>query len=554
MKFRISIKKILFLIVAFTVVMRAVPVKAEPLFTKEEQEYINSRATIKAVSVDGVAPIQYYDKNGDVKGISINVLNYICDITGLNFEYELYDHIDEAKNSDADIIFGVIQKNQLKNVPLSIPYLESESIMYINSSVSLNDLENKKYAAIKGTILPDGIKEENTIYFNTREDCIDAVNSRKADYGYANAYSLAFYTMQNSYQNIITVPDEIEPRAYCMAFLNNDERLISIINKGISSIDKNYMNSLVLSAATEVDRKISISMVLHAYGIQIFVAIFLIMTILLISIVQNVKDKNEIKMQYERYQMVSKTLNEYLYEYNVKTKELELSKSCIELFGDVDNLKELKVAINKAVINHDNIIPIIELPIANGEKRPFKSASSFLCNDKGKIYSMIGKLVDVNEEEEEKRRLIQKSERDGLTGIYNAITARKLITERIKSVNSNEKDALIVIDCDKFKGINDTYGHLNGDKVLINISKCMTETFRETDIMGRIGGDEFCVYMSNISSEDMVVSKCQEYMDLIGELNKGLNTTVSIGISFLTNEKSYEDLFQKADKALYDVK
>lgn len=167
---------------------------------------------------------------------------------------------------------------------------------------------------------------------------------------------------------------------------------------------------------------------------------------------------------------------------------------------------------------------------------------------------MIGKLVDVNEEEEEKRRLIQKSERDGLTGIYNAITARKLITERIKSVNSNEKDALIVIDCDKFKGINDTYGHLNGDKVLINISKCMTETFRETDIMGRIGGDEFCVYMSNISSEDMVVSKCQEYMDLIGELNKGLNTTVSIGISFLTNEKSYEDLFQKADKALYDVK
>jgi diguanylate cyclase (GGDEF)-like protein len=116
------------------------------------------------------------------------------------------------------------------------------------------------------------------------------------------------------------------------------------------------------------------------------------------------------------------------------------------------------------------------------------------------------------------------------------------------------RDALIVLDCDKYKDINDTYGHLQGDEVLINISKSLTQTFRKTDIIGRIGGDEFCVYMRDIPSSDFVVSKCQQLKVLIKELNRDLNVTLSIGIALLGDETSYDDLFKKADKALYDAK
>jgi len=294
----------------------AIDVKAESLFTKEEQEYINNNGTIKAVSIDGVAPLQYYDASGNVKGISKNVLDYISDFTGLNFTYELYDTIDKVKNSDGDIIFGVLERNQLKNVPMSISYLKSETILYINSSVSSKGLENKKYAAIKGTLLPEGIKEENTIYYNTRKECIEAVNRGEADYGYGNAYSVDFYMSQNDYKNIITVPEKNETRAYCIAILNNDKILLSIINKAISSIDEEYMNTLILNAATEIEREITMSMILEFYGIHIFVAVCFIMIILLISIFHNIRTKNEIKLQYEGYQRLSKTSNEYLYEYN----------------------------------------------------------------------------------------------------------------------------------------------------------------------------------------------------------------------------------------------
>lgn len=314
------------------------------------------------------------------------------------------------------------------------------------------------------------------------------------------------------------------------------------------------MRTIILNATTKVDRKITIRMILEAYGIQIFGAVFLVMAILLLSIARNIRAKNELKIQYERYQMLSQTSNEYLYEYHVKTKHLELSKNCIELFGSSDNLSGLKDALNQALIDFENTIPVIELPIASGEKCLFKSVNSLIYDDRGRVYSIIGKLIDVSKEEAEKQELIKRSETDGLTGIYNALTARNLITKSIQSSGSNAKDALIIIDCDKFKAINDTYGHLQGDKVLVSISKGLTQTFRKTDIIGRIGGEEFCVYMRDIPSLDFAITKCKHLMALIRELNREHLVTVSIGIALLDGEKSYDDLFRKADNALYEAK
>lgn len=555
-KYRIISGISILIIAVATVIMPVLPVRAQSYLTltKEEQEYIKGRGSIKAVSIDGVAPLEYYDANGQVKGISKEVLETISDMTGLSFTYKLYNNLDEVINSDADIVFGISDNYSPDNMVLSIPYLKSETILYINSSVDPHQLDNKKYAAVKGNILPEGIKEENTIYFDTREMCLDAVDSGKADYGYGNAYSVAYYTIQNHYRNLITVPEKQETREYCIGLLKDDETMLSIINKAISNIDDAYMKTLILDATTQIQMKITVPMIIAAYGVQIFGTIFITMAILLICIIRNVRAKNEIKIQYERYQMLSQTSNEYLYEYHVKTKNLELSKSCIELFGDINNVSELITALKKILINQETTIPIIELPVASGEKRFFKSVNSFLYDDKQRVYSIIGKLIDINEEETEKKKLIRKAETDGLTGIYNAITTRNLITERIKSTNLNERNALIVIDCDKYKDINDTYGHLKGDEVLVNISRSLVQTFGETDIIGRVGGDEFCVYMSNIPSSDFIVSKCEQLKSLNDELNGDLNVTLSIGAALLEDERSYDDLFEKADTALYAAK
>ena len=556
-RFKGLIKNMIFVIITFFLITGpAMAVETQLSLTQEEKDYIAKGNVIKAVSMDGAAPIQYADSKGEVRGISKRVLDEVSDITGLVFEYKLYNTIDEVFNSGSDIFFGIPDNYAPSNMVLSRPYLKSETILYINSSLDTNQLEDKIYAAIKGSALPEGIKEENSIYFDTREESLNAVESGQADYGYGNAYSVSFYTLQNGYKNITTIPKGKESREYGIGFIKDNEILYSIIDKSLSSIDEGQMQNLILDVSSQIDRKITFSMIMETYGIEVFSLISLAMGVMMIGVIFNINTKNKLKMQNRRYEILSQTSNEYLYEYNTRTNHLELAKKLIQLFGHEENFNKASIILKNTLVNNalDEEIPIIELPLYNGETGTFKAVNSSLYDDKGRIYSIIGKLINITEEVAEKQELITKSQIDGLTGLYNAITTKELINKSIKNRDEDKTDALIIIDCDKFKDINDSYGHLKGDKVLMNISKSLIHTFRHTDIIGRIGGDEFCVYMMGIPSAEFVISKCQQLSTLVEDENQDFNVTISIGVALLNDGASYEELFKNADDALYEAK
>ena len=110
------------------------------------------------------------------------------------------------------------------------------------------------------------------------------------------------------------------------------------------------------------------------------------------------------------------------------------------------------------------------------------------------------------------------------------MTTKKLITESIVKKENKDIDAFILIDCDDFKSINDTHGHLVGNQVLESISKIMKLTFRKSDICGRIGGDEFCIYVKDIPSIEFVHEKIQELRVQLKEVSTVESASVSIGI------------------------
>ncbi len=529
----------------------------DSLFTKEEQDYIAASKTIKAASLDGIAPLQYTDKNNEVQGISKRMLEEIAEMTGLAFEYKLYDSLDEAFASGADIFFGIPKNYAPPGMILSSPYLKSETILYINSAVKQNDLQDKRYAAVKGSALPEGIKKENAIYYDTREESLDAVEKGQADYGYGNAYSVAFYTLQNHYKDIVTIPKGKESREYSMGFLNNnDELLISIINKSISEIDERQINNWILDIAASVERKISLSMVMNVYGQEILAAVLVITGVLLFSIIANIRANQKLAIQNRRYEKLAEIANEYFYEYFVKGNGLQLSSKCIQLFGTEEAFNEASAILKKVLSDQEmkGQIAEIKLPLANGGIGIFKTINLSVNDEKGNLEYIIGKLVDITEEAAEKEILINKAQIDGLTGLYNPVTARELIMNRISNKNKNTVDAFILIDIDLFKNINDTYGHLTGDQVLIHVAKSLKLAFRNTDIIGRIGGDEFCVYMKEIPSLDFVQIKCQQLNSLFYNAVEDIPISVSIGVALVNEEKIYENLFGKADKALYEAK
>lgn len=559
---RIFNKRLLtFIIISLVFVFTSTQiVKAEEIvFTKEEKDYLAQGVVLKAVSIDGAAPLHYKDCQGEIKGIAVNVLDEIASMTGLVFEYHLYESTSEALDSGYDIVFGLSKEYATPNLILSKTYLEAEIILYYNKSLDPKRLAGKRFATVKGGTLPEGIAEENAIFYNDREAAIDAVEKGQADYGLGNAYSVAFYTLQNNYKNLITIPTSREERHYCMGVAKGDEILLSILNKSITAISENRMETLILDVASKIDRKITFAMIMEVYAKEVLGLIILAMMILIYGVYSTIRSKNQYKIENRRYEILSKISNESIFEYQKKTDSLKMSDRFYEVVEDYGEKGEILKLIrntikNPEANNNDENNYKIRLPLTNGDLAVFKIISSNLKDESGKIHSVIGKLIDISEAEKEKEMLVTKSQLDGLTELYNATTTKELVVKSLKNKGLNQTDALMIMDCDKFKEINDNYGHLQGDIALENISKSLKLTFRQTDIIGRIGGDEFCVYMRDIPSVEFIRSKCQQLSELIKDLNHAFPITVSIGVGLFSEESTYEELFKKADDALYVAK
>lgn len=227
-----------------------------------------------------------------------------------------------------------------------------------------------------------------------------------------------------------------------------------------------------------------------------------------------------------------------------------------ELFNTPETIDEVIRILTEVLSEQatDNSNKIIRLPLPDGKTGAFKVINSSICNHHGRTEYIIGKLMDVSKDVAEKEELLVKSQTDGLTGLYNAETTKDLIIERIENKEAGDIDAFILMDCDGFKNINDTHGHLAGNKILKHVATNLKRTFRSTDILGRIGGDEFCMYIKGIPSIDFIREKCRQLSDLIKNADEEAHVSVSIGVVLITNKEPYEVLFKKADKALYQAK
>lgn len=547
---------LLFLLIIHLLTTSLIFAENELILSAEEKEYIANRGPIRAVSIDGGAPLHYKDPRGEVRGIAVSVLDIISEMTGLSFQYSLYDSVYEVFDSGADLIFGASQEYVPEGMILSATYLKSETILFINSSLDPNNLEDKLYAGIEGGDLPSGVKEENAVYFNTREECLDAVEKGKADYGYGNEYGVSYYLIKNGYKNIITIPKGKDIREYAMAFPENDEILISIVNKSIAAIDEKKMQAIILDVASHVERDITLPMIMDRYGVEIILLALFIIFLLVFGIVYNIATNKKLKIQIKRNEVLSRLSNEYLYEYDVKGDSLKLLEGHEEAFRDSRQVREAMDMLRNAILDNklDGNLHGLELPLLAGERGIFRGVSSNVYNTKGELEIIIGKLINISQEVKEKEKLREQAQIDGLTSLYNSGTTRELINQELKGKDGARQDALLIMDCDNFKAINDSYGHLAGDRVLESIGKALRETFRKTDIIGRIGGDELCVYMKDIDSPDIALQKIQQLQELIKNDNGEYPITVSIGLAYVEDETSYKDIFTKADKALYRAK
>lgn len=385
-------------------------------------------------------------------------------------------------------------------------------------------------------------------------------------------------TAQNCGEDIRTLPyseqnpDFIAKIEEFILFISNKE-LIKKRNKW-NNLERYHMELDLIG-----NNQISYQMVIHAYSSSDHKVNGII--IIFYDITTRKSIEMVLENEKEKYRLIAELTDSALWEYDIKKKILKqyrkLKGKNLENQPYVNDYR--RTSIKKGWIHPEDISifeaycdsmdqgdDIINYEFRglndNGEYIWLRYQGTALKDKSGKVLSIMGRTINIDREYKDREKLIRKTERDPLTGLNNRASTKEKAEkcfERIVTKKSQERHAYLIIDIDNFKQANDQWGHLFGDILLETFSEKLENIFDSTDIVGRIGGDEFVVIQKDIPSPEYVEKYANEVCEIAKKhLNvTKMNTeiTVSIGIAlFPMDGKNYDTLYRRADVALYAAK
>jgi len=289
------------------------------------------------------------------------------------------------------------------------------------------------------------------------------------------------------------------------------------------------------------------------------------------------KAQQDLYLNMQRYRIVTEQSDSIVFEYSFLDNKLYLSEKWNKKFdlkytGDdfLQRAAEQKLlhkddkekfhSIMNSIKNGETGAEFeVRLKKLEGNYIWCKIKASAIFDENNQTYKTVGKITDIDQQKKETENLQKKAQNDSLTGLYNKGTSELLIDDFLRNEGQNKKHALLIIDIDNFKKVNDTYGHLIGDQVILHIAEKLKNTVRATDICGRIGGDEFIVLIKNITYMDTVRQKAQEicecFQHKINAECGEFGVSASIGVSLFDRDgDNFAELVDKADTALYEAK
>ena len=194
----------------------------------------------------------------------------------------------------------------------------------------------------------------------------------------------------------------------------------------------------------------------------------------------------------------------------------------------------------------------------DGEWRWINDIGVPAVDDEGVFSGFIGSCLDVTEKVEG-YILKEMAQKDGLTGVLSRqYLMSRFNTEFESALHFQNKISVAMMDIDKFKQINDIYGHLEGDNALKMFAAVVKDVIRQDDLFGRYGGDEFVIIFPN-STVDMAQKIIDRITNLLKTVflnvsNTKIALSISVGICELTDENNPEEMINKADKFMYENK
>lgn len=298
---------------------------------------------------------------------------------------------------------------------------------------------------------------------------------------------------------------------------------------------------------------------------------------ILIDVTQAKKAQEELRLTLERHKIILEQANDIILEWDIKKDQILYSSNWKKRFGYEPIADHVSVRLPEASHIHPEDMQgfmelmkemkrgasykEFELRIADesGHYRWCKIRAAAQFDSAGRACKAVGIMNDIDEEKKAAQALLERAEQDELTGVYNKTAGRRKVEEYLRDKEPDKKAAMMIIDIDDFKWINDNYGHMFGDTVLQEIASRLSGLFRSGDIISRTGGDEFLIFMKDLPEIGIVEERAQKILEAFGTIldadKSECITSCSIGITFSPRDgRDFEILFQRSDAALYSAK
>lgn len=544
-------------------------------FSKAEQAYIEQAQPFRVLFMDGDGPLQYIDGSGDCRGVSVDMLADISAKTGLRFEpvvasdYAEYLRCIEEKAVDmVAVLSDGTQAAEQPDLRMTVSYVSLPMSLAVNRNVDMRTLDGKRLALAAGHQQPTAYSGEVRVY-DTMADCIWAVEKGEADYCYGNSYSIQFYMRKYDCQNINMVPQAKEwSQEVCLGLtLAEKEPLVTILNKTIQSVsDQDLQSFIYTNSFSAEERTLWDSIANHPEQAALLALVVVLLFIVASLLWRRHHDKvtqTRRRLENERYEQISELSNEFLFEYEIQEDRLVLPEKSALFIGcdriveglaaQAAALEEPESSVFYHMIHGEEGSKEICCRLSGGKQRWLRIITKKIKDQNGRTVYIVGKLLDIQQEKEDRDALLDRARRDSLTGVFNAAASRKMITNLLE----RGYGAFLIADIDHFKETNDTFGHFVGDEVLRELSQILLSVFRKEDIIGRLGGDEFVIFMQEVRSREIVEKKCvglQQRVQSMSVSGEGVPVTLSIGIAMTQPGDAYDTIYKKADTALYAVK
>ncbi len=461
--------------------------------------------------------------------------------------------------SELCMYMPVMDKDKRIKAVLSASFLESTLSSYIGQKVSGSSictavLNSEGRLMYGSSNIPEFIGEQKTSYFAFVKAC--------------------GITMKNIHFDDILDKIRKQKEIFVEYNYNSQHYTSACVPSGINGfyiayISRGYKTSLeesIFSKANKVIFKILLAGIALVSGLLFYI----------------IRSREKTTELLDKYEVIDKQDSIILFEYTFNPKKFEVYGDFEHLFGKQfntlmgDAVYDIYDIVHKEDVSvrgrlheffdstRDTFSAEIRLLHTNGGYGWFRITGKISRNEIGQCLRFIGKIANVNKQVSMEKNLVKRAENDLLTGILNKKTIEARITEILKSGHDGRHYIFYMVDLDNFKNVNDTLGHIFGDRAIADTANVLTKIFHDNAYVGRLGGDEFAVCaVYDAFDEESLMKFIKDHAEQVCKENRreysdGVNTvkiSSSVGIAIGPKDgQTFEMLYKKADECLYKSK